>query len=177
MAGPGRGESPRRPNTRCRSRLRPLPTPIGPPVAPISSRCRAKSALQGVDRSGQIDVPPPCRSCRGARLRAPWQRSTRRTAPRQSSWAARFTALTAKRLCEVRRATWDEIDLDARTWTIPGRRNAKIKDDHVVPLSGAALRLLHRALKLPQSHGVVFPNPVPTRSPVHRRQQPASRAA
>ena len=33
--------------------------------------------------------------------------------------AVRFTALTAKRLCEVRRAIWDEIDVDARTWTIP----------------------------------------------------------
>ena len=28
-------------------------------------------------------------------------------------------ALTAKRLCEVRRAIWDKIDLEARTWTIP----------------------------------------------------------
>ena len=72
--------------------------------------------------------------------------------------AIRFTALTAKRLCEVRRATWDEIDLEARTWTIPGRPNAKIKEDHVVPLSGAAMHVLRRALELPRSHGVVFPN-------------------
>ena len=73
--------------------------------------------------------------------------------------AVRFTALTAKRLCEVRRAMWAEIDLEARTWTIPGRRNAKIKEDHVVPLSGAAMRVLCRALELPQSHGMVFTNP------------------
>ena len=52
----------------------------------------------------------------------------------------------------------DEIDLEARTWTIPGRPNAKIKEDHVVPLSGAALHVLRRALELPRSHGVVFPN-------------------
>ena len=54
---------------------------------------------------------------------------------------------------------WDEIDLEARTWTIPGRSNAKIKEDHVVPLSGAAMWVLRRALELPQSHGVIFPNP------------------
>ena len=35
--------------------------------------------------------------------------------------AVRFTALTAKRLCEVRRAVWDEIDLEAKIWKIPGR--------------------------------------------------------
>ena len=73
--------------------------------------------------------------------------------------AVRFTALTAKRLCEVRRATWDEIDVEARTWTIPGRHHAKIKEDHVVPLSGAAMCVLRGALGLPKSHGVVFANP------------------
>ena len=73
--------------------------------------------------------------------------------------AIRFTALTAKRLCEARRAMWNEIDLDARIWTIPGRPNAKIQEDHVVPISSAATRVLQRALELPQSHGVVFTNP------------------
>ncbi len=73
--------------------------------------------------------------------------------------AIRFTVLTAKRLCEVRRATWDEIDVGARTWTIGGRPDRKIKEDHVVPLSGAAMQVLRRALELPQSHGVVFTNP------------------
>ena len=46
-------------------------------------------------------------------------------------------------------ATWDEIDLDARTWTIPGRRNAKIKDDHVVPLSKLLELRRHRRLDQP----------------------------
>ena len=58
--------------------------------------------------------------------------------------------LTARRLCEVRRALWCEIDRDARIWTIPGRANAKIKEDHVVRLSGAALQVLERALGLPR---------------------------
>ena len=73
--------------------------------------------------------------------------------------AVRFAALTAKRLCEVRRAMWAEIDLEARTWTIPGRQDAKIREDHVEPLSDAAMQVLNAALELPRSHGVVFTNP------------------
>ena len=73
--------------------------------------------------------------------------------------AVRFTVLTAKRLCEVRRAEWDEIDLGALTWTIPGRGNAKIREDHAVPLSGAAVRVLECARELPQAGGVVFAHP------------------
>ena len=109
----------------------------------------------------QIDVPPPTHAtflpvCEVAGALAKIDASDSSEA---AKLAVRFTALTAKRLCEVRRAMWDEIDLDARTWTIPGRRNAKIKEDHAVPLSGAAMCVVHRALELPQSHGVVFPNP------------------
>ena len=37
--------------------------------------------------------------------------------------------------------------------------NAKVKVDHVVPLWGAAMEVLHRALELPRSHGVDFTNP------------------
>ena len=68
-------------------------------------------------------------------------------------------ALTAKRLFEVRRAKWTETDLDARTWTIPGRPNAKIRGDHVEPLSDASMLVLHRALELPRPHDMVFANP------------------
>ena len=39
------------------------------------------------------------------------------------------------------------------------RSNAKIKEDHVVPLSGAALHVLERALGLLRSQGVVLANP------------------
>ncbi len=69
-------------------------------------------------------------------------------------------ALTAKGLSEVRRATWTEIDLDARTRTIPGRPNAKIREHHVEPLWDASMQVLHRALELPRPHGMVFAKPV-----------------
>ena len=56
-----------------------------------------------------------------------------------------FIGLTAARSGEVRFATWDEIDVDARTWTVPWRRTktgAKTKRNHVVPLSDRAMALL-----------------------------------
>ena len=47
--------------------------------------------------------------------------------------AFEFVILTAARSGEVLGATWDEIDLEARTWTIPGSR-MKAGREHRVPL-------------------------------------------
>lgn len=55
--------------------------------------------------------------------------------------ALEFTALTAARSGEVRGATWEEIDLDAKVWTVPAGR-MKAGKEHRVPLSDAAIRLL-----------------------------------
>jgi integrase len=57
--------------------------------------------------------------------------------------ALRFTILTACRTGEVRGATWDEIDLAAKVWTIPGER-MKAGKEHRVPLSDAAHAILTR---------------------------------
>lgn len=71
--------------------------------------------------------------------------------------ALRFAILTAARSGEVRGATWSEIDMQARTWTVPGSR-MKAGKDHRVPLSDAAVRLLEG---LPRYVGndLVFPAP------------------
>lgn len=58
--------------------------------------------------------------------------------------ALRFAILTACRSGEVRGATWSEIDLKQRTWTIPATR-MKAGKEHVVPLSVAALKILRAA--------------------------------
>lgn len=52
-----------------------------------------------------------------------------------------FTILTAARSGETRGATWAEIDVDAKVWTIPASR-MKAGREHRVPLSEAALALL-----------------------------------
>ncbi len=58
--------------------------------------------------------------------------------------ALEFLILTAARSGEVRGAKWNEIDLKAKLWTIPGSR-MKVGKEHVVPLSGAAIDVLERA--------------------------------
>lgn len=51
--------------------------------------------------------------------------------------------LTAARSGEVRFMTWDELDLEAATWTVPAER-MKAGREHVVPLSPQAVALLER---------------------------------
>jgi integrase len=58
--------------------------------------------------------------------------------------ALRFAILTACRSGEVRGATWAEMDLKQRTWTILAAR-MKAGKEHVVPLSAAALEILQAA--------------------------------
>lgn len=58
--------------------------------------------------------------------------------------ALRFVILTAARSCEVRGATWEEIDLANGLWTIPSGR-MKAQKAHAVPLSLAALAVLRIA--------------------------------
>ena len=70
----------------------------------------------------------------------------------------RFLILTAARSGEARGALWDEVDMDAATWTIPGER-MKGGRQHVVPLSVAALAVLHEAAALRDDSGLIFPSP------------------
>ena len=68
-----------------------------------------------------------------------------------------FLVLTACRSGEVRLATWDEVDLEAETWTVPANR-MKAKRDHRVPLSRRALKVLNEARTLSDGSGLVFPS-------------------
>lgn len=68
--------------------------------------------------------------------------------------AMTFTILTACRTNEVLAASWDEIDFDANTWTIPGER-MKSERPHRVPLSKQAITLLEQ---LPRVEGWLFPS-------------------
>ena len=70
-----------------------------------------------------------------------------------------FLVLTAARSGEARGATWGEIDLDARLWTIPAER-MKGGVEHRVPLSEAAIAALEEAASLRDESGFVFPSPV-----------------
>lgn len=67
--------------------------------------------------------------------------------------AAEFAILTAARSGEVRGATWAEIDLNGRIWTIPAER-MKAGKEHRVPLSTAAVALLDA---MPRLGTLAFP--------------------
>lgn len=71
--------------------------------------------------------------------------------------AFEFLVLTASRSGEVRGAKWDEIDLEARRWTVPADR-MKMKKEHVVPLSPRALEVLEEAEKLRDASNLIFPS-------------------
>ena len=71
----------------------------------------------------------------------------------------RFLVLTAGRSGEARGATWDEIDLEGATWTIPGTR-MKSGVEHRVPVSEQALEVLMLAHHLEDGSGLCFPSPL-----------------
>jgi integrase len=68
-----------------------------------------------------------------------WQKVSASDA--MSALAVRWVILTACRSNEARAATWQEIDRDARTWTVPASRS-KTKKEHVVHLTDEALAIL-----------------------------------
>jgi integrase len=71
------------------------------------------------------------------------------------SHALRFIVLTAARLSEATEATWDEIDLEERVWTVPAAR-MKARKEHRVPLCAAAVELL-TAMQVVRTGDFVFP--------------------
>ena len=72
--------------------------------------------------------------------------------------AFEFLVLTACRSGEVRLATWDEVNFESATWTVPANR-MKAKRDHRVPLSARALQVLEEARAFEDGSGLVFPSP------------------
>lgn len=71
--------------------------------------------------------------------------------------ALEFSILCASRSGEVRLATWSEVDLVGKIWTIPAAR-MKAGKEHRVPLSDAAVSLL-KALPRIEDEPIIFPAP------------------
>lgn len=70
--------------------------------------------------------------------------------------AFEFLILTAARTNEVLRSTWGEINLRAKTWTIP-RERMKARRQHIVPLSPRCLEIVTRAKELSGNGAYLFP--------------------
>ena len=67
-----------------------------------------------------------------------------------------LTILCATRTSETLRATWSEVDLQTKTWTIPGSR-MKGGVDHRIPLPPRCIEILTRAEALADGSQYVFP--------------------
>jgi integrase len=99
----------------------------------------------------------PIKRCQGMHYReiAPFVAELRQ----QDSVAARaleFAILTAARASEVNGATWDQIDLDAKVWTMqPEPTNSG--GGHCSPLSDAALKIIAK-LAASGKAGFIFPD-------------------
>jgi integrase len=70
-----------------------------------------------------------------------------------SARALEVAILTAARTAEVTGARWDEVDLKAKTWTIPADR-MKAGKEHRVPLSERAVAILST---MPRNGDRIFP--------------------
>jgi integrase len=75
--------------------------------------------------------------------------------PSVAGWALQFLTLTAARSGEVLGMRWDEVNLDARIWTVPAAR-MKGGVEHRVPLAPQAITLLERAQEF-QKNEFVWP--------------------
>ncbi len=71
--------------------------------------------------------------------------------------AFEFLVVTAARSGEVRLATWEEMDVAGRVWTVPAER-MKMNREHRVPLSPRAVEVLDAARSLGDGNPLVFPN-------------------
>ena len=72
--------------------------------------------------------------------------------------AFELIVLTAARSGEVRLARWEEFDLEAGVWTVPGER-MKAGREHRQPLSTRAVALLLEIRSLGLHDDLVFPSP------------------
>lgn len=86
----------------------------------------------------------------------------------------RLRLLTAQRGGEVLGARWEDIDLTAGWWTIPGERS-KNGLSHRVPLSPQALGILKAWQKTADESPWVFPSPRKTGPHVHHAQKAIER--
>ena len=99
----------------------------------------------GITASPMADMSPPFgtvkrkRVLRGVEIRQVWNASTALGDP--FGVMAQLLLLTGQRLREVAGMQWEELDIAAATWRIPGDRT-KNKLDHLCPLPVGAIALL-----------------------------------
>jgi integrase len=72
--------------------------------------------------------------------------------------ALRLAPLVFTRATELRAAEWNEFDLEAKEWRIPASR-MKMRQQHIVPLSDQAMRILVELKPYSREGKYLFPSP------------------
>ena len=138
-------------------------------------RQRIRAVMDRAVALGYIDYNPAGDAINGALTKMPRVRAHHRALPYMElplaiqavrgstaspsvKLAFEILALTACRSGEVRGMTWDEVDLQTMTWTVPADR-MKAGRLHRVPLSRRALEILREARSLGDGNDFVFPAP------------------
>ena len=112
---------------------------IGPVLGPQRDIVRHMRALPHQDVAAALETVRASRSTSAVKL------------------AFEFLVVTAARSGEVRLATWEELNVAGRVWTIPAER-MKMNREHRVPLSLQAVEILDAARALADTNPLVFPN-------------------
>jgi integrase len=83
-----------------------------------------------------------------------------RESPTAANKALEYAILTASRSGEVRGATWEEVDFQTATWTIPASR-MKAEREHRVPLSDRSVEILSGLEAARSKNPHIFPGARP----------------
>lgn len=115
------------------------------------------SAERGlVEQSPCLTMKPPVKATNRDRVLSDDELAAILKATEPQGWPfgpiVRLLALTAQRRGEVVGMRWEEIDLGAKVWTIPGDRT-KNHRPHAVPLTGSAIDIIKG---LPRIDGTPF---------------------
>jgi integrase len=118
------------------------------------------AALRGYVPEGFANIHPPAPVKRRKRILTRDELTTVLPALRASSRpyasALRFMLLTLTRRQETALARWRDMNMEARTWTIPETKNGEM---HVVPLSRQAIDLLRSRLPADAAGSPQDPDP------------------
>jgi integrase len=118
--------------------------------------CLARDVIQ-ISPCTLIEPPAPERSrdriLTDDELRLVWNAAGKDPSP--FGPLVKLLMLTGQRLGEVGGMRWNEIDLEARLWTLPAER-VKNDERHEVPLSDAALAVIAALPRIKTTKGFVF---------------------
>jgi len=137
-------------------------------IATLRTETDPTIALQGSVKKPRVKHKPAYTVDQFAKLcRDIWPKD-KAIGYRTTEIAIRLLALTFARTVEIRKATWDQFDLDAENpaWIIPGEK-MKRGVTHIVPLSHQAVALVRELQELTGNRSYCFPNYRQPNEPMH----------